>query len=750
MIDFKKELNPAQYEAAMTLEGPVLCIAGAGSGKTRTIVYRLANMVEQGVPAYEILLLTFTRKASQEMLHRAETLLGRGIGAVSGGTFHAFAYSVLRQHPPAGRENGLSIMDSADAAEALKYCKDLLGAGKGDKSFPKTATIMGMLSKSRNKERDIGDILQREAFHLAAYREDIESIAQGYAAYKQEHGLLDYDDLLFELEHLLSTRADLLEFYRQRFRYIMVDEYQDTNLVQSRLVQLLAGGHRNVMAVGDDAQSIYAFRGANVQNILQFPNMFPGTKIVKLEENYRSVQPVLNLTNAILEDAPAAFHKSLFTSRTGGSLPQLVKPLSDLTQANLVVNKIAELRSLYQPGEIAVLFRAGYQSYHVEMQLGKAGIPFRKYGGLKYSDAAHVKDVMSYVRLMLNPLDLPAFQRLAANVKGIGPKTGLKIYEASRMQNMAELDKALKKYPDFRKDLALIDTLRRQRLEPAEVLEEVLEHYRPRLMALYPDDYPRREHGLDQLVQIAATYRELDLFVSDLSLEDPNPEAAQAENHITLSTVHSAKGLEWDAVLIIDLVEERFPSKQALQKAEDLEEERRLMYVACTRAREYLGLFVPSSIYSRGGGGNEPASPSPFVRDLPVHLYEEWKENYTGGLARREYPQQRTMRLGSCAPQAPDAAMPASAATAMQKRSTFADAAAAPGMATDEEGIPYATADECLPKPASPSPRRLGFCTHKIFGRGKLVQHVPPDKYRVNFPGFGLKVIMEAYLQMED
>ncbi len=741
MIEYRNELNPAQYEAAMTLEGPVLCIAGAGSGKTRTVVYRLAHMVEQGIPAYEILLLTFTRKASQEMLHRAESLLGRGIGGVSGGTFHGFAYSILRQHPPEGCENGVSIMDAADATEALKYCKDTLAVGKGDKSFPKTATVMGLLSKARNKERDLGDVLQREAFHLAPYRDDLARIAEGYGAYKRNHGLLDYDDLLFELEGLLRSRPELLDLYRQRYRYIMVDEYQDTNLVQARLVHLLAGGHRNIMAVGDDAQSIYAFRGANVQNILDFPNMFPGTRLIKLEENYRSVQPVLDVTNAILEDAPAAFHKTLFTRRTGGDLPQLFRPLSDLTQARLVADRVVKLRALYDAGEIAVLFRAGYQSYHLEMELGKAGIPFKKYGGLKYSDAAHVKDVMSYVRLMLNPLDLPAFQRLAGNVKGVGPKTSLKLYEASRVDNPAQLDKGLKKYPDFAADLQLVDTLRRQHHEPAEVLEAVLEHYKPRLMALYPDDYPRREHGLDQLVQIAATYRDLDLFVSDLSLEDPNPDAATAENHITLSTVHSAKGLEWDAVLIIDLVEERFPSRQALQKAEDLEEERRLMYVACTRAREYLGLFSPVSLYSRSGGGNEPAAPSPFVRDLPAYLFEEWRENYTGGLMRRELPAQQTMRLGG-----DGAAFDANgrrAAPGHMPAGIFLPPDAPECMEPESSAVP-----EPVPGPASP--RRLGYCTHKIFGRGKLVQHVPPDKYRVNFPGFGLKVIMEAYLIMDE
>lgn len=715
MIDYKNELNPAQYQAAMTLEGPMLVLAGAGSGKTRTVVYRLAHMLEQGIPAHEILLLTFTRKASQEMLQRAGELLGHTVQGIQGGTFHGFAYSVLRHHPPQGYTGSLSIMDGPDAQGALKFCKDSLGVGKGDKSFPKTQTVMGMLSKSRNKEQDIADVLKREAYHLAVYRDDIARIGEAYTTYKREHSLLDYDDLLFELERLLQANPDLLQFYRNRFRYIMVDEYQDTNLVQARLVKLLAGDGGNVMAVGDDAQSIYAFRGANVQNILNFPDLFPGCTMVKLEENYRSIQPVLDLTNAILENAPDSFKKNLFTRRSGSTLPQVLKPLSDLTQATMVMNKIQELKLHYPAKEIAVLFRAGYQSYNLEVQLNKIGLPFQKYGGLKYSDAAHIKDVMSYVRLMLNPMDLPAFQRLTAHIKGVGPKTCLKIYQATQEENPATLDKALKKYPELKADLELVDSLRRQHLSPADVLEEIIEHYTPKLQAAYPDDYPRRQHGLEQLVQIAASYQDLDLLVSDLSLEDPAQNTEEKRDVITLSTVHSAKGLEWDAVLIIDLVEERFPSRHAIQNGDDYEEERRLMYVACTRAREYLGLFVPSSLYSRGGGGNEPAVPSPFVRDLASPLFEEWRENYTGGITRKQQD-------------APYAAKP---------MSLYEDA---PSFTRDD--MPESTPPK-RPRPAS------GYCTHKIFGRGKVVQQVPPDKYRVNFPGFGMKVIMAAYLEME-
>ncbi|MFV0422601.1 ATP-dependent helicase [Oleidesulfovibrio sp.] len=719
MIDYKNELNPAQYEAATTLEGPMLVIAGAGSGKTRTVVYRLANMVEQGISASNILLLTFTRKAAQEMQNRAAQLLGQSaamVGGVQGGTFHAFAYSILRMHKPDGYEGDLSVMDSADAAGALKHCKDMLSLGKGDRSFPKTQTVMGLLSKARNKELTVEDVLRREAFHLASYAGDLSKISESYRGFKRKHSLMDYDDLLFELERLLKSNPELLEYYRDRFKYIMVDEFQDTNLVQARLVRLLGGGHRNVMAVGDDAQSIYAFRGANVQNILDFPDMFPGTKIVKLEENYRSVQPVLNLTNAILDDAPQAFHKKLFTRREGGQTPHVMRPLSDLTQASMVTSKVSELLRTYPPEEIAVLFRAGYQSYHVEMQLGKLGVKFKKYGGVRYADAAHVKDVLSYIRLVVNPLDLPAFQRMASLVKGIGAKTCLKLYEAAQKADRSVLHKACARYPELQEDFKLLEQLRTKPLTPAGLTSAVIEHYQPRLEANYPDDYPRRQHGLEQLVQIAASYNDVDLMLSDLCLEDPTTDKGEDISAVTLSTIHSAKGLEWAAVLLIDLVEDRFPSRHAMNKAEDFEEERRLMYVACTRARDYLGLFVPATIYDRSGGGNTPANPSPFVRDLPDHLYEDWRENFTGTLTRRE------------------ASMP-SFRPAPAYKSTGKPAGAGAESATGSLGNGG--------KPAS------GYCTHKIFGKGKIIQHVPPDKYRVNFPGFGLKVIMAQYLTME-
>ena len=484
MIDIST-LNPAQLEAVTAPDGPVLVIAGAGSGKTRTIVHRLAWLAEQGVPASDMLLLTFTRKASREMLLRATDLLGYSIGGVHGGTFHSFAFSVLRQYRPAWAEGPVTVMDSADSASAIQQCKERLKVGKGDRSFPKTQTIIGLLSKARNKEISIGDVLQRDAQHLLPHADALESIGEAYRGYRRQHGLLDYDDLLFELEDLLkgdpeAGREGLAERFRERYRYIMVDEYQDTNRVQARLVRLLAGEAGNVMAVGDDAQSIYAFRGADVRNILDFPKLFPGTRVIRLEENYRSTQPVLDVANAVLAPASEGFRKKLFTTKENTPKTprvRLVRPMSDLTQANVVAARVEELLDRYQAKEIAVLFRAGYQSYHLEVALSKRGIKFRKYGGLRYAEAVHVKDVVAFVRLAINPLDMPSFERVAGLSKGVGTKTAEKIYHVAAQGDFDALRKACTKYPDLWSDMLLLDKLREHNLTPAALIEMVIEHY---------------------------------------------------------------------------------------------------------------------------------------------------------------------------------------------------------------------------------------------------------------------------------
>lgn len=741
MIDIST-LNPAQLEAVTAPDGPVLVIAGAGSGKTRTIVHRLAWLAEQGVPASDMLLLTFTRKASREMLLRATDLLGYSIGGVHGGTFHSFAFSVLRQYRPAWAEGPVTVMDSTDSASAIQQCKERLKVGKGDRSFPKTQTIIGLLSKARNKEISIGDVLQRDAQHLLPHADALESIGEAYRGYRRQHGLLDYDDLLFELEDLLkgdpeAGREGLAERFRERYRYIMVDEYQDTNRVQARLVRLLAGEAGNVMAVGDDAQSIYAFRGADVRNILDFPKLFPGTRVIRLEENYRSTQPVLDVANAVLAPASEGFRKNLFTTKENTPKTprvRLVRPMSDLTQANVVAARVEELLDRYQAKEIAVLFRAGYQSYHLEVALSKRGIKFRKYGGLRYAEAVHVKDVVAFVRLAINPLDMPSFERVAGLSKGVGTKTTEKIYHVAAQGDFDALRKACTKYPDLWSDMLLLDKLREHNLTPAALIEMVIEHYTPRLQAIFPDDWPRRQQGLSELAHIASAYTDLEQFVADLSLETPEDDADEFDEagRVVLSTIHSSKGLEWDAVILLDLVEDRFPSRHALVRPEDFEEERRLMYVACTRAREDLELFVPATLYSRQNGGNEPATPSPFVRELPFSALEEWQEGYTGRISKRS-----TSFAGDPAFSRPSLDIPRELANpnAGRVKGVFPPPV-----------IPEAKGDRA----ASKGGAGCGYCRHKVFGRGKIVEQLPPDKCRVNFPGFGLKVILSAFLTLEE
>lgn len=755
MLDLSA-LNPAQREAVTAPSGPVLVVAGAGSGKTRTIVHRLAWLAEQGVDPSSMLLLTFTRKASREMLSRAADLLGRSLGGVQGGTFHAFAFSVLRRRRPAWASGPVTVMDSSDSASALQQCRDELKIGKRDRAFPKTQAVLALLSKARNKEMALEELLRRESPHLLPYADDLARLDAAYREYRRAHSLLDYDDLLFELEDLLRGGADdegLADSMRQCHSHIMVDEYQDTNRVQARIVRLLAGEHGNVMAVGDDAQSIYAFRGADVRNILDFPVLFPETRLIRLEENYRSRQPVLDVANAVLAGAREGFRKTLFTRRAdaGPRRPvRLVRPFSDLTQAVVVAARIGDLLAEYRPCEIAVLFRAGYQSYHLEVALAKRGIRFRKYGGLRYTEAIHVRDVIAFVRLAINPLDMPSFQRIASLGKGVGPKTAARLYDIACRGDAQALRAACARFPELLADLTFLDRLRERDLTPAGLLELTLEQYQPRLEARFPEDWPRRRQGLEELAHIASSYADLEQFVADLSLDAAGADDADEEESVVLSTIHSAKGLEWDAVIVLDLVEDRFPSRHALARPDDFEEERRLMYVACTRARESLELCVPCTLYSRQNGGTEMARPSPFVSDLPAASLEEWRESYNGTLRRRTGGTDVADSSHDEDAEADDKALPF---FSRGSAGVFAPAGcprvSSPAVEPAEQALAHGAENrEAAPGGAAKQP--CGYCRHKIFGRGKIVERLPPDKCRVNFPGFGLKVIMSAFLSMED
>lgn len=723
MPDYVKTLNKAQYDAVSSDANVTLVVAGAGSGKTRTIVHRLAWLVEQGVSPDQILLLTFTRKSASEMLARAGALLNNeGMGTVAGGTFHSFAYSVLRRWSPEWlSQRRFTLLDQADITQILRDCRDAANLSKKDSSFPKSPLVASILSKARNKEISISEVLQRDYFHLLPHSESLEKIAAAYTSFKRQNGLLDYDDLLFELEALLAANGAAAQHLRSHFRHILVDEYQDTNLVQARIIQLLSGneGAVKVMAVGDEAQSIYGFRGANVNNILNFPTIFPDARIIRLEENYRSTQPILDVANSILAHAERSFDKKLFTSRKGGEKVRLITPLTDASQAEIAVNRISELLTHHLPHEIAVLFRSGYHSYPLETALRKAGINFRKYGGLRLVEAAHIKDVLSFARLALNPVDQPAFNRLAAMCKGIGPKTSARLHKTMLEGDHKKFFAAFNRFPELLDDLHLVDELRALNLPPGQFFERTLNHYRSRLEHLYPDDWPRRLLGLEELLQMARSYSDLDLFVADLALESPEDDEKDTENCITLSTIHSAKGLEWNAVLIIDLVEDRFPSRHAQARPEDYEEERRLFYVACTRARQTLDLLAPASIFNQSQHAHTLALQSPFLREIPKEQLDYFQEKYAGLLSRQNF--------------------------------TSANEPIPPCFPPPE--TPVLDNSQSKPeemKPCMTTAGKSGYCRHKLFGKGKIIKYMDSDKVQVNFPGFGLKIILKDYLLMEE
>lgn len=724
MPDYAKALNEAQFKAATAPAGNVLVVAGAGTGKTRTIVYRLAWLIEQGIVPESILLLTFTRKAAQEMLHRAEALLGHGLGSLSGGTFHSFAFGALRAHPPAWLEGrNFTLMDSADITQTIKQCKEDLKLGKKDSTFPKTQTIAALIGKSRNKEIPLPELLRQESYHLLPHAEDIAAISVAYQEYKRRHGLLDYDDLLFELENLLKRNQFAAFDLRSRIDHILVDEYQDTNLVQARIVKLLSEpantGEKgaSVMAVGDEAQSIYAFRGANVRNILDFRKLFPDATIIALEHNYRSTQPVLNIANGILGNAVESFRKHLFTDKAGGSLPRLVRPFSDNSEAELVAQRIQELLATRRPSEIAVLFRAGFHSYGLEAALRKRGIPFQKYGGVRFVEAAHIKDVLAFARLAINPLDYPAFGRIAAMHKGIGPKTMASLQAALAGNDHVAMQKAFKRFPGFRQDLEFVDTMRGA--QPLIFFQQLLDYYRPRLEELYSDDWPSRLQGLEEILQMASSYESMDLFVADLALESGDDQT-EPQDCLTLSTVHSAKGLEWDTVIILDAVEDRFPSRHAQCKPEDFEEERRLFYVACTRAKSNLEIYAPASIYTHGGGAM--TAQSPFLRELPVSLFDTHVESYGG-----------VVRAAPRDAQHPATTMQQPVGSMEHKSRAFLQSPSASSLPKEEQGE-----------------KLRNHCRHRIFGRGKIIKKLDDNRIKVDFPGFGEKVILAEYLMPEE
>ena len=659
MIDIST-LNPAQLEAVTAPDGPVLVIAGAGSGKTRTIVHRLAWLAEQGVPASDMLLLTFTRKASREMLLRATDLLGYSIGGVHGGTFHSFAFSVLRQYRPAWAEGPVTVMDSTDSASAIQQCKERLKVGKGDRSFPKTQTIIGLLSKARNKEISIGDVLQRDAQHLLPHADALESIGEAYRGYRRQHGLLDYDDLLFELEDLLkgdpeAGREGLAERFRERYRYIMVDEYQDTNNSQFLLVSLLAGGHQNICVVGDDDQSIYKFRGATIENILNFENQYRDTKVIRLEQNYRCTQTILDAANAVIENNTQRKGKTLWTQNPKGTPVKVYRALNEQDEARFIADTILDNVAKGQKfADHAILYRMNAQSNTIENALIRSGIAYRIIGGQRFYDRKEIKDIIAYMSVIDNHSDSVRLRRIINEPKrGIGDATvdkaqeiadmlGLPLFEvlahADEYQPLAKRSHQLMEFAQMIERLGEIAD--GGNLE--ELFDELLAEtgYMIYLQSLGEEGVTRIEN-VGELKTNILKYIEETEKIPQPSIDPDNPDEQpeivlptlsgfleevtlytdldnydENADRVIMMTMHSAKGLEFNNVFFCGAEEGIFPGVQAIYNPDQIEEERRLAYVCITRAKKQL--YITNAAQRMIFGQTVRNRVSRFVTEIPA------------------------------------------------------------------------------------------------------------------------------------
>jgi len=603
----KNELNDAQQQAAFFGEGPLLIIAGAGSGKTKTLVYRVANLVDKGIPAEQILLLTFTRKAAEEMLKRASLVLDSRCQNISGGTFHGFANTALRQYAQhIGFEPNFTILDRSDSEDLIKTIRKDKGFSTTDKRFPKKGTLASLFSKSTNTSTAIDKIVMNDFPQFLDFIEEIQQIETEYHHQKKLMQVMDYDDLLTRFLECITQNPAIQERFKSYYQYILVDEYQDTNSIQARLVKsILNESHNNITVVGDDAQSIYSFRGAHFQNIIKFPDHFPDTTIIKLEQNYRSTQPILDLTNAMISNAAQHFSKKLYTENKSSVKPQIVETTNDNEQSKFICKKILELRENDTPlSKIAVLIRSGWHSNDLELELKAHNIPFQKMGGFKFVETSHIKDLLSYCHIIYNPLDMISWTRILLLLDGCGAAAAKKITSAIP-GNLHQLDQIVashqnKKYAsDLQTLLKLVGEPSTKTLKPSLILDKALTLYNP-LFKLKYDDFHKRQSDIDSLVTIIDRFKTLDTMLSELSLDPPNTTQSDSsyadndEEKLCLSTIHSAKGLEWDTVFILSAIDGYIPSFQSLGDIDQIEEERRLLYVALTRAEKNLFIMKPN------------------------------------------------------------------------------------------------------------------------------------------------------------
>ena len=641
-------LNSAQREAVLHGDGPLLVIAGAGTGKTRTLVHRVAHLVARGAAPERILLLTFTRRAAQEMLARAERLCGPAGRRVQGGTFHGTAHRLLRRFgQAAGVAPNFTVLDQGDAEDLMQLSRSALGHGetKAERGrrqadrFPKKETLARVYSRHVNTEIPVARVVADEYPRFAERTAEVVAVFRDYAERKATRNLVDYDDLLLFWATMVEASPALGRQIAGLYDHVLVDEYQDTNVLQARI---LAGmcrgaehhGHRNVTAVGDDAQGIYGFRGAHHRNILEFPQRFAGTRVVALEENYRSVQPVLDVANAVMAGAAEKYDKRLFTRRGGTARPWLATCRDAHAEARFVADRVLELvDGGARLRDIAVLFRAASHSAELEIELTARGVPFEKWGGLKFLEAAHVKDVLAFLRVLENPRDEVSWYRVLLLLPGVGEATARAAvahlaergWDGDALGSYAPPPRAREWHA--RLSALLVACAARGRGEqggarPGEEIATVRQVYDALLRERYDDPEPRLA-DLAQLEAIAAAHPSRAAFLAALALEPPRstqdlaPGAApgdDADDVLVLSTVHSAKGKEWDAVFVIGAADGAFPLARAAWRPEDVEEERRLLYVALTRARDELCVSWPMASYaSRWGSAYDVAQLSRFL-----------------------------------------------------------------------------------------------------------------------------------------
>ena len=642
-IDFARELNEQQLNAVTSPSGAHLVIAGAGTGKTRTLTYRVAWLLEQGYRPGEILLLTFTNKAAREMLERVNILLPGAAEGLWSGTFHSIGHRILRRHPEAvGFNQGFTIMDREDQEELLESVVARLGFRTSDKRFPKGQVLAELISLGCNTGDSLRTLLARRYRYFIDLEDQIAQVATAYEGRKKEVNALDFDDLLSKTHELLLTNPEIASTYQRRFRAILVDEYQDTNRLQAGLIDLLAVAHKHIMVVGDDAQSIYSWRGADFANILEFPKRYPDSVVHRIETNYRSVPQVLELANASILNNPRQFPKELRAVRKEAiTKPALVPLATNNEQASFIAQRVLELHDeAIDFREIAVLYRAHYHSMEIQLEFTRRGIPFGITSGLRFFEQAHIKDVAAFLKFAINPNDEVAFKRMVRLLPGIGSKTAenlwqqtMKLLEGGR--SFPLLEKGCK--PPSKATGAwsqLVTTL--SELAPKGVPATPSDMITAVMKSLYDDymqakfaNYEARRDDLNTLANYAKQFDQTDEFLAQLTLLGGTETSEvtgrdDEEDRVCLSSIHQAKGLEWQAVFLAWLTEGMFPGTRSMEDDNALEEERRLFYVGVTRCKDELYLTYPE-LRLNAAYGEAFQRPSRFLEELPEHLTERWE-----------------------------------------------------------------------------------------------------------------------------